>query len=117
MVTVLVDDLDAAIGFYVDALGFSLVQDMPLPNDERWVVVRPDPTASTDVQLARASDGASPGTKTVMLFLHTDDFAGDHRRMVDAGVRFLEEPRHEEYGTVAVFEDLCGNKFDLIQPR
>jgi catechol 2,3-dioxygenase-like lactoylglutathione lyase family enzyme len=117
MVTVLVDDLDAAIGFYVDALGFTLVQDMPLPNGERWIVVRPDPSASTDVQLARASAGSPAGTMTVTLFLHTDDFEGDHRRMLDAGVRFLEEPRYEEYGTVAVFEDLSGNKFDLIQPR
>jgi uncharacterized glyoxalase superfamily protein PhnB len=85
-------------------------------------VVRPRGTEGTGLLLARAKDEAqiaSVGAQTggrVGFFLHTEDFAGDHARMLAAGVRFLEEPRHEVYGSVAVFEDLYGNRWDLLQP-
>jgi len=121
LVTVLVDDVDAAIAFYVDALGFALAEDIAQPDGGRWVVVRPDGDHGAGLLLARAAAderdrvGAQTGQR-VAFFLQTDDFAGDHERMTAAGVTFLEEPRHEPYGTVAVFEDLCGNRFDLIQP-
>jgi len=120
LATVLVDDVDAAIAFYVDALGFDLVEDVAQPGGGRWVVVRPAGSPGTGLLLAAAGEdrglvGAQTG-RHVAFFLHTDDFVGDHERMTSAGVRFLEQPRHEAYGTVAVFEDLCGNRFDLIQP-
>lgn len=122
LVTVLVDDVDAAIAFYVDALGFVLAEDVAQPGGGRWVVVRPDAGENgAGLLLARATAderdrvGAQAGQR-VAFFLQTDDFARDHERMTAAGVKFLEEPRHEPYGTVAVFEDLCGNRFDLIQP-
>lgn len=118
LVTVLVDDVDAAIAFYVEALGFALTEDVAQPGGGRWVVVRPDGEHGAGLVLARAAaDERHRAGQHVAFFLQTDDFAGDHERMTAAGVRFLEEPRHEAYGTVAVFEDLCGNRFDLIQPR
>jgi predicted enzyme related to lactoylglutathione lyase len=121
LVTVLVDDVDAAIAFYVGSVGFELAEDVRQPDGGRWVVVRPAGSAGTALLLAEAQEserglvGAQTGQR-VAFFLHTDDFTGDHERMTAAGVRFLEDPRHEPYGTVAVFEDLCGNRFDLIQP-
>ncbi len=90
--------------------------------DKRWVVVAP-PGGRTRLLLAQAADErqrAAIGNQTggrVTMFLETDDFAGDHQRMLAAGVDFLEAPRHEDYGTVAVFVDLYGNKWDLIEPR
>ena len=121
LVSLLVPDYDRAIAFFTEALGFQLAEDTPLGGDKRWVVVRPR-GGGAGLLLARA-DGAAQrarlGDQTggrVFLFLHTDDFAGDHARMSAAGVRFVEAPRAEPYGTVAVFEDLCGNRWDLIQP-
>ncbi|MFI5754843.1 VOC family protein [Streptomyces sp. NPDC051569] len=128
LVTLVVDDYDKAIAFYTDALGFELVEDTDRGAGSRWVVVRPRgaadgaDTGSTGLLLARAKDDAqraSIGAQTggrVGFFLHTEDFARDHARMLAAGVRFLEEPRHEPYGSVAVFEDLYGNRWDLLQP-
>ena len=123
LVTLVVDDYDEAIGFYTGAVGFRLVEDEPRPDGSRWVVVRPDDReAGTDLLLARARGEAQRdrvGDQTggrVGFFLHTDDFARDHARMLAAGVSFLEEPRHEPYGTVAVFQDLYGNRWDLLQP-
>lgn len=123
LITLVVRDYDDAIAFYTGALGFELVEDSPREDGGRWVVVRPGGTgAGTALLLARAADGrqeASVGAQTggrVGFFLHTGNFAGDHARMRAAGVRFLEEPRHEPYGTVAVFEDLYGNRWDLLQP-
>ncbi|MFF9870006.1 VOC family protein [Streptomyces sp. NPDC013953] len=123
LITLVVRDYDEAIAFYTGGLGFELVEDSPREDGGRWVVVRPrDAGAGTALLLARAADGrqeASVGGQTggrVGFFLHTGDFAGDHARMSAAGVRFLEEPRHEPYGTVAVFEDLYGNRWDLLQP-
>jgi len=125
LVAVVVDDYDSAIEFFVGALGFELVEDTPsLTNDgrpKRWVVVRP-PGGQTGLLLARA-DGehqqTAVGNQTagrVGFFLHTDDFAAQHQRMADAGVRFVTEARSEPYGRVAVFLDIAGNKWDLLGP-
>jgi catechol 2,3-dioxygenase-like lactoylglutathione lyase family enzyme len=124
LVTLVVRDYDEAIAFYTDALGFDLAEDTDRGDGSRWVVVRPPGSApGTGLLLARAKDdgqrgcvGAQTGGR-VGFFLHTDDFARDHARMTAAGVRFLEEPRHEPYGSVAVFEDLYGNRWDLLQPK
>ncbi len=121
LVSLLVADYDEAITFYVGKLGFSLVEDTDMGGGKRWVVVSPG-TDGTDFLLARAVDDQAraigqQGGGRVWLFLHTDDFAGDYARMTAAGVRFLEEPRFEPYGTVAVFEDLSGNRWDLLQPK
>ncbi|WP_329041476.1 VOC family protein [Streptomyces sp. NBC_00178] len=122
LVTLVVRDYDEALSFYTGALGFELVEDTDRGGGTRWVVVRPRGTTGTGLLLARARDDAqlaAVGAQTggrVGFFLHTEDFAGDHSRMVAAGVRFLEEPRHETYGSVAVFEDLYGNRWDLLQP-
>ncbi|WP_405813158.1 VOC family protein [Streptomyces sp. NBC_01390] len=123
LVTLVVDDYDEAIRFYTDALGFRLVEDSPRPDGSRWVVVEPGAAGTgTGLVLARAKDedqrsriGDQTGGR-VGFFLHTDDFARDHARMSAAGVIFLEEPRHEPYGSVAVFQDLYGNRWDLLQP-
>lgn len=124
LVTLVVDDYDEAIRFYTEALGFRLVEDAARPDGSRWVVVTPPGADGSGVGLllARAKgdeQGARVGDQTggrVGFFLHTDDFAGDHARMLAAGVTFLEEPRHEPYGSVAVFQDLYGNRWDLLQP-
>ncbi|PXA98440.1 extradiol dioxygenase [Nostoc sp. 3335mG] len=118
-----VADYDEAIEFYCDRLGFALMADTPLGPGRRWVLVAPPGDAGARLLLARA-DGEEQrraiGNQTggrVMLFLETSDFAGDHERMLERGVTFLEAPRREAYGTVAVFVDLYGNKWDLIEPR
>ena len=122
LISLLVADYDEAIAFYRDALGFTLVEDSAQGGGKRWVVVAPRPEAEARILLAKAAtpeQAARIGDQTggrVFLFLHTDDFAADHARMTAAGVRFLEPPRHEPYGVVAVFEDLCGNRWDLLQP-
>ncbi|MFD5267935.1 VOC family protein [Streptomyces sp. NPDC058335] len=123
LVTLVVDDYDEAIRFYTEAVGFRLVEDEARPDGSRWVVVRPGGHQDgTGLLLARAKDDAQRarvGDQTggrVGFFLHTEDFAGDHVRMSAAGVTFLEEPRHESYGSVAVFQDLYGNRWDLLQP-
>ncbi|MEU0523620.1 VOC family protein [Streptomyces niveus] len=121
LVTLVVRDYDEAIAFYTGPLGFELIEDTDRGDGSRWVVVRPR-GGEAALLLARAADDtqrASVGAQTggrVGFFLHTDDFARDHARMTAAGVRFLEEPRHEPYGSVAVFEDLYGNRWDLLQP-
>lgn len=118
--TYLVRDYDEAIAWFTGALGFVLTADADLGGGKRWVTVAPaeDDTA---LLLARAvgEQAAAIGKQgggRVFLFLHTDDFARDHAAFTARGVRFLEEARHEAYGTVAVFEDLYGNRWDLIQP-
>lgn len=120
-VTLLVRDYDEAKAWYCDVLGFNLIEDTPLVNGKRWVLVAPQGSAGTCLLLARATTaeqarrvGAQTGGR-VFLFLHTDDFWQDFRTMKEKGVRFNEEPRHESYGTVAVFEDLYGNRWDLLQ--
>lgn len=121
-VTVLVDDYDRALAFYRDGLGFAVVADTDLGGGKRWVLVAPRPDAETRLLLARAGDEAQRariGDQTggrVFLFLETDDFAADHARVAAAGATFLEDPRRETYGTVAVFRDPYGNTWDLIEP-
>ncbi len=121
-VALVVADYDEAIAFYRDRLGFALVADTPLGGGKRWVLVAP-PGGGVRLLLAKA-DGpeqtARIGDQTggrVGFFLETDDFARDHAAFSARGVKFLEPPRHEAYGSVAVFEDLYGNKWDLIQPK
>jgi catechol 2,3-dioxygenase-like lactoylglutathione lyase family enzyme len=122
----IVDDYDEAIGFFVDALGFELLEDSPsLTNDgraKRWIVVRP-PGATTGLLLARA-DGERRARAVgdqfagrVGLFLRVDDFPSQYDRMREAGVEFVSEPREEPYGQVAVFLDISGNRWDLLGPR
>lgn len=121
-VSLLVADYDEAIAFYTGPLGFRLVANTDLGGGRRWVVVAPLGSGGGRLLLARADDehqisriGDQTGGR-VFLFLETDNFARDHELFIQNGVRFLEEPRHEPYGTVAVFEDLYGNRWDLIQP-
>lgn len=122
LLSLLVRDYDEALAFYVGKLGFSLIEDSDLGDGKRWVVVSPGAGGSRFL-LAQASDGqqaalvGGQGGGRVWLFLHTDAFEADHARMSAAGVKFLEEPRHEVYGSVAVFEDLYGNRWDLLQPK
>ena len=121
LVSLLVRDYDEAIRWYRDVLGFDLLEDTPQSPGRRWVRVGPRgggaafllARADTPEQVARI--GSQTGGR-VGFFLVTDDFDADHAAMAGRGVRFLEAPRHEAYGTVAVFEDLYGNRFDLIQP-
>ena len=120
LTALLVADYDEAIAFYVGKVGFDLVEDTDMGGGKRWVVVRP-PGSGAAILLAKAvgEQSARVGDQAggrVFLFLHTDDFAADHARMTAAGVRFLELPRREPYGSVAVFEDLYGTRWDLIQP-
>ncbi|MGF1425845.1 VOC family protein [Kitasatospora sp. LaBMicrA B282] len=121
LVSIVVRDYDAAIAFYVDVLGFELLEDTRLDDSKRWVVVAPPGAQETAVLLAKAVTGeqeARVGDQTggrVGWFLNTKAFDRDYTRMKAAGVMFEEAPRHEPYGTVAVFRDLYGNRWDLIQ--
>ena len=121
LTTLVVADYDAAIAFYCGKLGFALVEDTPLPGAKRWVVVAPAGAAG-GLLLARAAgdhQASRVGDQTggrVGFFLETDDFAGDHARLIEAGVVFVRPPRREPYGIVAVFQDLYGNLWDLIEP-
>lgn len=122
-VALLVRDYDEAIEYFTRALNFRVIQDDPVPGGKRWVLVAPPNSPGTSILLAQAAAAdqeARIGDQTggrVFLFLHTDDFLGDYSAMKAKGVRFLEAPRREEYGTVAVFEDLYGNKWDLLELR
>ena len=122
-VALVVKDYDDAIGFYCKKLKFTLVEDTYQPEqDKRWVVVSPPGDSGTNLLLARAS---TPGQEEfignqsggrVFLFLRTDDFWRDYRSMLEMDIQFVREPKEETYGTVAVFEDLYGNLWDLFQP-
>jgi catechol 2,3-dioxygenase-like lactoylglutathione lyase family enzyme len=121
LTAIVVRDYDEAIAFYVGALGFELVEDEYQPaQDKRWVVVRP-PGSEGGILLARAvndEQSSRIGKQTggrVFLFLYTDDFWRDYEAYTAKGVTFIREPSTEEYGTVAVFEDLYGNLWDLVQ--
>lgn len=122
-VTLVVRDYDAAIAFYCERIGFVLVADTELGGGKRWVLVAPPGGRGARLLLAQADGDAQAdrvGDQTggrVGFFLETDDFERDHEAFSARGVRFLEAPRHEAYGSVAVFEDLYGNRWDLIQPR
>ena len=121
-VALVVGDYDEALGFYVGKLGFRVVEDKDQPGqNKRWVVISPPGVSGTSLLLARAStpgQEAFVGNQTgarVFLFLHTDDFWRDYHRVIAAGVSFVRPPSEEPYGTVAVFEDLYGNRWDLLQ--
>ncbi len=122
-VALLVHDYDEAIRFFTQALDFELLEDAPRPEGRRWVRVGPGGGNGTALLLARAAtpeQRGAVGNQTggrVFMFLATDDFDRDYARMKAHGVRFTEEPRHEEYGMVVVFLDLYGNKWDLIGPQ
>jgi catechol 2,3-dioxygenase-like lactoylglutathione lyase family enzyme len=121
LVTLVVRDYDEAIAFFVDALGFVVVEDTPQGSGKRWVVAAPPGGRGAGLLLAQAAtpeQSAHVGNQTggrVAFFLHTDDFWRDYQHMQAHGVRFTEEPRQEAYGIVVVFYDLCGNKWDLVQ--
>ncbi len=124
LTSLVVRDYDEAIAYYVGVLGFRLIEDTPIAaQHKRWVVVAPAGSDGAALLLARASDDEQAsriGNQTggrVFLFLYTDDFERDHRNFSERGVTFVREPRHEPYGTVAVFRDLYGNLWDLLQPR
>ena len=123
LVALVVADYDEAIAFYVGVLGFDLVEDTPIPEQaKRWVVVRPQGPGACALLLARASSDEQSrhvGNQTggrVFLFLHTDDLARDHAAYTARGVRFVRPPQDMPYGRVAVFQDLYGNQWDLLQP-
>lgn len=122
-VALLVPDYDAALDFYVGRLGFTLIEDQP-QGAKRWVTVAPPGASGGSALLLARAEGkaqrAAIGNQTggrVFLFLETDDFARDHAAMKAAGVVFEEEPRHEPYGTVAVWRDPFGNRWDLLERR
>lgn len=124
-VALIVRDYDEALAFFTRSLGFTVIEDTVakdrLGNDKRWVIVSPPGSRGTSLLLARAStpeEASHVGNQTggrVFLFLHTDDFWRDYREMLAQGVKFREAPRQEAYGIVAVFEDLYGNKWDLLE--
>jgi catechol 2,3-dioxygenase-like lactoylglutathione lyase family enzyme len=121
-VSLVVRDYDEAIDFYVGTLGFRLLEDSPRPEqNKRWVVVAPRGSSGASLLLARASSPeqlAMVGNQTagrVFLFLQTDDFWRDYNRYVAASVQFVRHPAEQPYGTVAVFQDLYGNLWDLLQ--
>ena len=122
-VALVVRDYDEAIAFYCEKLHFTLIEDSYQPEqDKRWVVVAPPGSGGSSLLLARASTpeqeafiGKQSGGR-VFLFLATDDFWRDYNKMLSAGINFVREPKKAPYGTVAVFEDLYGNLWDLIEP-
>jgi len=124
-ITLVVRDYDEAIAFFTRSLCFDLIEDRPSKDrrgrEKRWVLVAPRGSGGTALLLAKAStneEAASIGNQTggrVFLFLHTDDFWRDYNAITEKGVKFVREPKEEEFGTVAVFEDLYGNKWDLLK--
>ncbi len=120
-IALLVRDYDEAKAYYCDVLGFDLIEDTPLSAEKRWVLVAPPGSRETRLLLARAANPdqlARVGDQTggrVFLFLHTDDFWRDFHGLREKGVTFCREPREESYGVVAMFEDLYGNRWDLLQ--
>lgn len=120
-VAVVVRDYEEAKAYYCGVLGFELIEETALPDGKRWVLVAPPGSRETRLLLARAAtpeQAKRVGNQTggrVFLFLHTDDFWRDFRAMLEKGVKFCEQPRQESYGLVAVFEDLYGNRWDLLQ--
>ena len=122
LISLLVADYDEAIAFYIKKLGFTLVEDTPLSETKRWVRIAPPGSQECQLLLARAANdeqrkyiGRQTGGR-VFLFLHTDDFWRDYERLKAQKVKFARPPKEEPYGTVAVFEDLYGNLWDLIEP-
>ena len=122
-ISIVVKDYDEAIAFYTQKLGFRLIEDSRLSEDKRWVLVAPPGARECSLLLAKAANEkqiAAIGNQTggrVFLFLLTDDFWRDYNKFLQAQIHFIRPPKEEEYGTVAVFEDLYGNLWDLIQPN
>ncbi len=121
-IAIVVNDYDDAIRFYTQQLNFTLIEDTKLSEQKRWVLVAPPGSNGCKLLLAKAANKVQQsrvGNQTggrVFLFLHTDDFWRDYKAYADKGIQFLREPVKESYGTVAVFEDLYGNLWDLIEP-
>lgn len=122
-VALVVADYDEAIAFYTGVLGFELIEDTPMSETKRWVVIRPKGDGIFTLLLAKAVSeeqkqivGNQAGGR-VFLFLHTDNFWRDHKSLMEKGVEFVRQPADEPYGTVAVFKDLYGNLWDLIEPK
>jgi len=122
-VTYLVRDYDEALAYFVEKLHFDILEDVPKGDGKRWVIVRPRGGEGMSLLLAKAATPEQEGAVgnqsggRVFLFLHTDNFWLDYNEMQSRGVEFMEEPRTETYGTVAVFRDLYGNKWDLLQAK
>lgn len=122
-IALVVKEYDEAIQFYTQKLNFKVVEDTPLSETKRWVLIAPRGAKECCLLLAKAADEkqqSSIGNQTggrVFLFLYTDNFNKDYQEMVERGINFIRPPTEEDYGTVAVFEDLYGNLWDLIQPN
>jgi len=122
-IALVVEDYDEAIQFYTERLNFRLIEDTRLSDEKRWVVVAPPGATECSLLLAKGANNsqkAAIGNQTggrVFLFLFTDDFQRDYDRMVQEGISFVRPPKEEPYGTVAVFEDLYGNMWDLLEPN
>ena len=120
-VALVVRDYDEALAYFIKIIGFELIEDTSFDREKRWVLVAPRGSQGSCLLLTRAAtpeQASRVGNQTggrVFLFLHTDDFWGDYEAMKERGVNFKEAPREEAYGTVAVFEDICGNRWDLLQ--
>lgn len=120
---ILVKDYDEAIDFYTKKLNFELIEDTKQSEEKRWVVVKPKGATETAILLAKAANQeqvSRVGNQTggrVFLFLYTDDFWRDYNEMQEKGIKFIRKPQEEVYGTVAVFEDLYGNLWDLLEPK
>ncbi|MFN8411459.1 MAG: VOC family protein [Anaerolineales bacterium] len=119
----IVKEYDEAIQYFTEKLKFDLIEDTRLDEEKRWVLIAPKGGNGSKILLAKAASpeqaqaiGNQSGGR-VFLFLQTDDFWRDYQEMKSCGIQFMEEPRNEEYGTVAVFSDLYGNKWDLLQPK
>ena len=121
-IALVVKDYDEAIKFYSEKLGFQILEDTRLTEDKRWVLIAPPEAEECSILLAKAVNDRQTsciGNQTggrVFLFLYTDDFWRDYNKMVDKNINFIRGPKEESYGVVAVFEDLYGNLWDLIQP-
>ena len=121
-IAIVVNDYDEAIKFYTEKLHFDLVEDTQLSETKRWVLVRPKGADSCCLLLAKAANEeqlSRVGNQTggrVFLFLHTDNFERDYQNLLDHQIEIVRQPQHEEYGTVAVFKDVYGNLWDLIEP-
>ncbi len=122
-INLLVPDYDQAIAYYVDKLGFELLEDTPMGPNKRWVVVSPSGAQGCALVLSQAHSETEKQTvgqqaaQKVLLFLHSDDFWRDYHRYQAEGVNFLEAPREEPYATVVVFQDIFGNRWDLLQKK
>lgn len=121
-ITLLVDDYDKAIDFYINKLHFELIEDTTISETKRWVLVKPKGSGDCSILLAKAANEQQKsiiGNQTggrVFLFLHTDNFKRDYQNLLNNGIKIVRDPIEEKYGTVVVFQDLYGNNWDLIEP-